>query len=540
VTEAVPARPPAGASGGRGPAGDPISGQIARSSVLNLLGRLTYVVGWVAIAPYMLRQLGIDRFGLWSLLSVLSGLYLTFDLGVGSAVTKFVAEYRAAADHAALRSVVTVGAAIYLGLSLLTFATITLLRGPILDLIRVAPALRGEAEQALVVAAAVYGILNLHMLAASVLTGLQRMDVWNRIVIAVTLLQFAGLVVLLRQGFGLVALLLNTGATLALGAVLGGLAVRRLAPEIRFDRRGLARPLVVRLTHYSAALQVINLGVLFQLQLDKVLFGSLVSLSAVASYEFGYRVVSALWSVPTVLLAPLLPAAAHLEAAGDRARIRRLYRRATRYVFAIAFPIAAGVVALAPALYRAWLGPGHHDAALAASALAVMLGVNILTGVGSSLARGIGRPGLEVRYQITSMVLHVVLSLVLIHRYGFVGGLCALVVSSVIGSLYFLWCFHRLLTVPLGEFVRAVVARPLLAAVLGAGAAAGVGGAFDRALDTGTRGAALFHLGLGAATMLVVALTTLLGTRFLSLREVRDLRRLLRGGGVTPGAAEGA
>src|SRR5207249_10790941 len=141
-------------------------------------------------------------------------------------------------------------------------ATITLLRGPSLDLIRPAPALRGEAEQALVAAAAVYAILNLHMLAASVLTGLQRMDVWNRIVIAVTLLQFAGLVVLLRQGFGLVALLLNTGATLALGAVLGGLAVRRLAPEIRFDRRGLARPLVVRLTHYSAALQVINLGVL--------------------------------------------------------------------------------------------------------------------------------------------------------------------------------------------------------------------------------------------------------------------------------------
>jgi O-antigen/teichoic acid export membrane protein len=539
MSAALRARPPQEDPGGRGPAGDAISTQIARSSALNLVGRLTYVVGWVVIAPYMLHRLGTDRFGLWSLLTVLSGLYLTFDLGVGSALTKFVAEYRAAGDHAPLRAVVTMGTAIYLGLSLVILAALALLRGPILDALRVTPALRGEAERALLVAAAVYGILNLYMLASSVLTGLHRMDVWNRIVIGVTVLQLGGVVVLLRLGFGLVALMLNTGASLALGAVLGGLAIRRLAPEITFDRRGFARPLLVRLTRYSAALQMINLGVLVQLQLDKALFGSLVSLAAVASYEFGFRVVSALWSVPMVLLPPLLPAAAHLEAIGDRARVRRLYRRAARYVFAVAFPIAAGAVALAPALYRAWLGPGHHDAALAASALAIMLGVNILTGVGSSLTRGLGRPGIEVRYQVVAMVLHVALSLVLIHRFGFAGGLCALVVSSAIGSLYFLWSFHRFLGEPLMEFARAVILRPLLAALLGAMGAAWAGGAFDPGLDAGTRGAALLHLGAGTATMLLVVAAVLLGTRFLSLEELRDLLRRLRAGGVTP-RAEGA
>jgi len=534
---AAPARSLSEARAGSGPAGDSIGTQIARSSFLNLLGKVTYVVGWVAIAPYMLHRLGTERFGMWSLLSVLPGLYLTFDLGVGSALTKFVAEYRAAGNHAALCGVVTMGAAIYLALSLVILAAIALLRGPILDMVRVAPALRGEAEQALVVAAAVYGVLNLYQLAASILTGLHRMDVWNRIVIGTTVLQLAGVVLLLKLGFGLVALMLNTGAALALGAVLGGLAVKRLAPEIAFDRRGFERPLIARLTRYSAALQLINLGVLVQLQLDKILFGSMVSLAAVASYEFGFRVVSALWTVPMVLLPPLLPAAAHLEAVGDRTRVRRLYRRAARYLFAIAFPIAAGVVALAPALYRAWLGPGHREAALAAMALAVMLGVNVVTGAGSALTRGVGRPGLEVRYQMVAMVLHVALSLVLIHRFGFVGGLWSLVVSSAIGSLYFLWSFHRFLGEPLAEFVRAVVARPLLAAGLGAAAAAWVGGAFEPGLDAGSRGAAVLHLGAGAATMLAVVVAVMLGTRFLSVVEIRGVMRLLRAGGVTPRAA---
>src|SRR5882672_3488569 len=68
---------------------------IARNTAFNLLGRLVYLVGWTLVTPYMLHRLGAERFGLWSLLTVISGLYLTFDLGLSSALTKFVAEFHA-------------------------------------------------------------------------------------------------------------------------------------------------------------------------------------------------------------------------------------------------------------------------------------------------------------------------------------------------------------------------------------------------------------------------------------------------------------
>src|SRR5439155_20400463 len=108
------------------------------------------------------------------------------------------------------------------------------------------------------------------------------------------------------------------------GIVAARLEVARLAPEIGLDLRRPAPDLFLRLTRYSMALQVINLGVLVQFQLEKVLFGAMLSLRSVGQYELGNRVVGALWSAPALLLPPLLPAIAHLDAVGDGERIRRL------------------------------------------------------------------------------------------------------------------------------------------------------------------------------------------------------------------------
>ena len=120
-----------------------------------------------------------------------------------------------------------------------------------------------------------------------------------------------------------------------------------------------------------------------------------LGLAAVASYDLGFRMVFGAWSVPTVLLAPLLPAHAHLEAAGDRAGIERLYQRSSHTLLGVAMPLAAALVALARVLCTAWLGPGHNDAARAASAIAALLWINVLTSAGSMVARGSGRASLS-------------------------------------------------------------------------------------------------------------------------------------------------
>ena len=501
--------------------------RIALNTVLNLLGRFVYVVGWALTAPFMLERLGVERFGLWSLITVISGLYLTFDLGLSHALTKFVAEFRASGDRRALRGIFTLGIALFSGLGLVMITLLVLFRTPVVAFFRVGSELRDEAGWALIGAAVVYGLLNAYTSMSSVLSGLQRLDLWNQISILVTLLQLLGIWLVLIWGMGIRGLVVNTGIALAIGTILSWMVVRRLAPEIRIDLSSPSRPLWHRLRSFGAALQIINLGVLIQFQLDKVLFARFVSLGAVASYEFAFRLTSAFWALPSLLLTPLLPAVAHLDALAEKERIARLYRRASRYVLALAFPLAGGMILFAPRLFFVWLGPGHEDAVLAARALAALMGVNILTGVGSTVVRGVGRPGLEAEYHALAMALHVVLSFVLIPRFGFPGGLGALFASGAIGSLYFVWRFHRYLGEPNGRFVIEILAWPLAAAVAAATLAGllwGTGGPIT------SRAVAMANLSGASVVFALTAAAVLLIGRYLSLAEIRELVAMIRHG----------
>ena len=68
------------------------SRMLARNTLLNLIGRVAPLVVGIVTMPYVIRHLGPDRFGLLSLAWMVVGYFALFDLGIGPATTKFVAE----------------------------------------------------------------------------------------------------------------------------------------------------------------------------------------------------------------------------------------------------------------------------------------------------------------------------------------------------------------------------------------------------------------------------------------------------------------
>ncbi|HEY6867639.1 MAG TPA: hypothetical protein VI792_10290, partial [Candidatus Eisenbacteria bacterium] len=187
-------RPAAAEPATGGPVMEFLDRAIARATALNALARAISIAGWLALAPFILQRLGPERFGLWSLLGTLLGLYLTLDLGLVGSLTKFVAEFRARRDPESLSGALTLGLAIYGTLAIAGVAVVAAAMPLLIGFFHVGPALRAEATVAFVGAAAAYGLTNLWALQGSALAGLQRMDVQNRITIVVTLLQFAGMV----------------------------------------------------------------------------------------------------------------------------------------------------------------------------------------------------------------------------------------------------------------------------------------------------------------------------------------------------------
>jgi O-antigen/teichoic acid export membrane protein len=498
---------------------------LVRNVLSNVLGRGSSIVAWLVLTPFVLRTLGPERFGFWSLLSTLASTAVLLDLGLGSAITRFVAGVSGEREHEARQGALTTGALVAASLALAWSLTGLLARGALLRFAHVDGAWRSEAFTAAGTAVLAAGVGVLALVPGAALTGVHRLDLVNRVAVAAMAVQIGGSVWLLVRGAGLqglaLAMLLANLTTLVASTVL----LRRVAPELTLAPRTVSWERVREQARFSAALQIISLGVLFQYQFPKFVLARGVSLAAAGEYELAYRVAFAAWSLPSLLLPALLPAFAEWSAQGRWEAAWALYDRSARYLLLLALPLAALLAASAPALYQAWLGPGHGNAAISLAVLMTLLGINVTTSVGCLFARAIGRPWIEARYHMFSFALQLVLAAWLVPKAMFLGALLAMLLSGLAGTAVFLWTFHRALGRSLGTFLLKTAAPPALIAFAGGGLSLAVGGACAAGHWGGARASALAAIALGT---LAGAVAIGLGALWLGLVTRAELDDVLR------------
>src|SRR5438128_12262489 len=99
------------------------SSQIIRNVLMNWAAFATVLVTGFLLSPFLIRHLGDSVYGVWVLVGSLVGYLGLLDFGILPYTTKYVAEYRARGDQAAINRVATQGIAAF---SLMGIATLVL------------------------------------------------------------------------------------------------------------------------------------------------------------------------------------------------------------------------------------------------------------------------------------------------------------------------------------------------------------------------------------------------------------------------------
>jgi O-antigen/teichoic acid export membrane protein len=98
--------------------------QFIRSTASNVIGYAVTVGVWFVLTPFILHRLGASDFGLWALVGSLVAYGTLLDLGVGAAVTKYVAELRARGEAEKASDVVATALRIYCCVAMLLLAAV--------------------------------------------------------------------------------------------------------------------------------------------------------------------------------------------------------------------------------------------------------------------------------------------------------------------------------------------------------------------------------------------------------------------------------
>lgn len=423
-----------------------ISGALlVRNGLLNIIGQaLPLVVGMVSV-PIILRGLGTERFGLLVFLWTVTGALTIFDLGLASAVTKFVAEALGRGDTRAVSQLVwtTVFGQVLVGLAI---SGIMALLTPLLVLhvLRVSSAMQIEAIVALRLAAFLLPLMFVTNSLRGTLEAAQRFDIAALAKAASSASSFLVPVMGVAAGWLLPPItlaLLAARATLVIALLVGAVRVLSLTVPVS-PLRGKD---IGRLLGFGRWVMISGLASVMLTYGDRVIIGTLQPMADLAYYAVPAELIARLGLVAGSMAAVLFPAFSALSGNHDRERLALLFVRAIRLGLLITGPIFGLAAVLAPDLLKAWVGAGvavHSTSVL--QLLAVGAAFQVIGVVPMTLIHGIGSPEVAAKLHVVEAPLYVVALLWLVHAAGANGAAAAWSGRFVLETAILLWLSKRL------------------------------------------------------------------------------------------------
>jgi O-antigen/teichoic acid export membrane protein len=334
---------------------------LVRNALSNVGGTLVgLAVGFVTM-PLVVHHLGPTQFGLWVLASGVVGYVGILDLGLSPTLVNEAAVLLSRDDEGARRRLGETAStifAVYAALGALGGIGIVAVGALAGGLFHVPP----EDLATFRLVLCIVGVQTALGLPMSVwnglLSGLQAFHVVNAIGVAATVVRGALTVTLVLTGHGLVALVGSSFAVTLAAWGLSCLYAHRSIPGLRVRPSGFRRARLREIGRFSGAMVVWTLAGAALHQLDRVLIGVVLPVTALTTYEVGARLAMYSRTVLHSWLSIVMPATSALAARGERRRLRALYLRSTRYLLASYGAVALALVGLGGPLVRLWMGDG--------------------------------------------------------------------------------------------------------------------------------------------------------------------------------------
>jgi O-antigen/teichoic acid export membrane protein len=489
----------------------------------NILANIGSVVAFIASAavsvPLILDELGLAAYGVWTIALTLLTFITTAEAGLGPSVQRFVAVARGEADVEEVRRLAWTTLALYLTAGALCVALAVLGASLLVSAFDTPAEMRADAEA---MYRAMGGVIALALVVAglgNVQQGLERFVPFATAAGVSALAYLGALGGFLAAGEGLVGLAYAAGVQQAVMIVLRCWNLRDvlLGGRPALVRRARAGEVV----SFAARLQVTVLAVLVNSQTDKLVVGAVAPATTVGQLGIGAQVAESGRHVIAGAFSPITSRLSTLHGEERRGEAARgLFGRLNRlWISGLVGVTAVGVASIYP-LIAGWLGAGHGEAALLGAFLVIAYGAGLLPATSVAYLRAVGKPGLEARLGIMTIVLNVALTIPLGIAVGAVGVVAATMAAHVGGAAWFLLELRQRLPAELGAELLSPLWSGILPALAAGLAALAWGLAMNELLPTGV---SLLPVAAGATAALFAYFAHATGTR----PTPRALRTLL-------------
>jgi O-antigen/teichoic acid export membrane protein len=429
----------------------------------NWFGLATNLFVGFFLSPFILHHLGDDAFGLWVLVFSLTGYYGLFDFGIRSSIVRYVAQFKARDEGDLLNRYINTCLCTYGGIGVLLLL-VTLAASFYVDSIfHIPPALQWSARILFLVVGTAVAVGFPLTVFAGVLEGLQKFHWLSLTQTGYNLLRALLIVLALRRGGGLLTIaLISMILNLCTYAIYFGVVQKEVM--VRYALRYVDRESFRRMVSYSSITFVAAIASQLRFYSDATVIGIFIGSAAITYFSIGSKLVSYSANVTQSMSQIFTPMSSDFNATGDTQRLRRILVMGNRACALIVFPLAATLIVLGKSLIQVWVGAKYVSIAYTVLVLLIVSDSSQMAQSASAkILYGMARHRTLAFVWLAEGVANLVLSIVLLRRYGVIGVAIGTAIPQVCTNIFFLpQHLCRVLGIRLRTFLSHAYLAPVL------------------------------------------------------------------------------
>ena len=415
--------------------------RLFKNTIWNFFGSVLPMVVGLSVIPYYIRSLGVEKFGVLTLIWALIGYFSIFDFGIGRALTLVVSKRHDSNTQTSWQEEVNIGLQIMFFAGILGFVVLFVLSNVLASSwLNVGDNYIIDTNQALVVSSFVIPLITYTSGLRGILEGLEDFVVLNYIKI------FQGV-----ASFVLPILFILIFDSSLLVVTIALLLTRIIAVLWYFVRLqkliGVWNFLSFKGIRLGQAKGLINNGMWFTISnlvgplmvyADRFLISSVLGAAVVAFYTVPFDLAIRLLVIPSSFTTTLFPkfSAFHKE---DRGQLKELFNRSMMWATVLMGSILLVGVAFAEIGLKLWLGSSFSsESAIVLKIVLVGVCFNGIAQLPHALVQAIGKVKITGLLNLAEFIFYLPLLFLLIPYLGLVGAALAFTIRALVDCVFLL------------------------------------------------------------------------------------------------------
>jgi len=408
---------------------------LLRNIGYNFLAQFWFLTLSFFTTPYIVKTLGTDSYGLYSIIGVVMGYFSFLDLGLGNAIIKYLAEFYGKKDYEKMGKIIGTSLVVYgligfVGALILSFGTGFLVN----SVLKIPTDLLSTAYFAFYVSAIGF-LINMPLaIYGNIPNALSRMDITNIRNIFIGSINIFGIVGLLYYGYGLRQIVVLNVALSIVGIVIYVVVSKKLLPQVSF-KPSFDRGMFKKLMSFGIFKFFNQMSGQIIFHLDRLLIAFFLPISWVAYYAVPLTLAQKAMSLVFNVAGAFFPTASELSGKDDKTPFYNLYSRSMKLVSILVIPLFTMLFLFADKILSYWIGGDFAEKSeLSLQLLSLAYLIQSFTTIPSLAAESFGKPNVTAFWSLVAAGLNLALCFILIPKYGINGAAAAIFINSLLVS----------------------------------------------------------------------------------------------------------